>query len=108
MQVENARRHTYNRMTRKQNNLGARYGNENNIIEKPNRSSKWEKSYRDSTKIQRRKYTLISSEQHSKKYQTRKSRGHDGIHGFGFKKFTSIHDKLAIEMKRFFEETDIC
>ena len=26
--------------------------------------------------------------------------GHDGIHGFWFKKFTSIHDGLALEMNR--------
>ena len=26
--------------------------------------------------------------------------GHDGIHGFWFKKFTSIHDRLTLEMNR--------
>ena len=26
--------------------------------------------------------------------------GHDGIHGFWFKKFTSIHDRLVLEMNR--------
>ena len=26
--------------------------------------------------------------------------GHDGIHGFWFKKFTSIHDRLALEMNK--------
>ena len=26
--------------------------------------------------------------------------GHDGIHGFWFKKFTPIHDRLALEMNR--------
>ena len=26
--------------------------------------------------------------------------GHDGIHGFWFKKFTSIHDRQALEMNR--------
>ena len=29
-----------------------------------------------------------------------KTPGHDGIHGFWFKKFTSIHDRLALEMNR--------
>ena len=29
-----------------------------------------------------------------------KTAGHDGIHGFLFKKFTSIHDRLALEMNR--------
>ena len=28
--------HTYNRIIRKQNNFGAKYGNERNITEKPN------------------------------------------------------------------------
>ena len=26
--------------------------------------------------------------------------GHDGIHGFWFKKFTPVHDRLALEMNR--------
>ena len=26
--------------------------------------------------------------------------GHDGIHGFWFKKFTFIHDRLALEINR--------
>ena len=29
-----------------------------------------------------------------------KTPGHDGIHSFWFKKFTSIHDKVALEMNR--------
>ena len=29
-----------------------------------------------------------------------KAPGHDGIHGFWFKKFTSIHGRLALEMNR--------
>ena len=36
-----------------------------------------------------------------------KTPGHDGIHGYWFKKFTSIHDKLAVEMSRFLQETNI-
>ena len=31
----------------------------------------------------------------------------DGIHRFWFKKFTSIHDRLAIEINRCLQETDI-
>ena len=30
-----------------------------------------------------------------------KAPGHDGIHGFWFKKFTSIHGRLALEINRF-------
>ena len=33
------------------------------------------------------------------KYKPGKRRFHDGIHGFWFKKFTSIYDRLALEMK---------
>ena len=32
------------------------------------------------------------------------TQGHDGIHGFWFKKFPSIHDKLALEMNRCLQE----
>ena len=33
-----------------------------------------------------------------KKVSNWKTPGHDGIHGFWFKKFTSIHDRLALEV----------
>ena len=36
----------------------------------------------------------------TKKISNWKMPGHDGIHGFWFKKFTSIHDRLALEMNR--------
>ena len=32
--------------------------------------------------------------------------GHDGIHGYWFKKFTSIYDRWATEMNRCLQETD--
>ena len=35
-----------------------------------------------------------------KKISNWKTPGHDGIHGFWFKKFTSIHDSLSLEMNR--------
>ena len=35
-----------------------------------------------------------------KKISNWKTSGHDGIHGFWFKKFTSIHDRLALEMNK--------
>ena len=35
-----------------------------------------------------------------KKISNWKTSGHDGIHGFWFKKFTSIHDRLALEINR--------
>ena len=42
-----------------------------------------------------------------KKVPNLKTPGHDGIHGYWFKKFTTIHDRLAIEMNRCLEETYI-
>ena len=36
----------------------------------------------------------------TRKISNRKTLGHDEIHGFWFKKFTSIHDRLALEMSR--------
>ena len=38
-----------------------------------------------------------------KKYQIVKGNGHDGIYGFWFKKFTSILDRLALEMNKFLQ-----
>ena len=35
-----------------------------------------------------------------KKVSNWKTPGHDGIHGFWFKKFTYIHDRLALEMNK--------
>ena len=35
-----------------------------------------------------------------KKISNWKTPEHDGIHGFWFKKFTSIHDRLALEINR--------
>ena len=35
-----------------------------------------------------------------------KTSGHDGIQGFWLKKFTSIHDRIIIEMNRCLQETD--
>ena len=35
-----------------------------------------------------------------RKVSNRKTPGHDGIHGFWFKRFTSIHDRLALEMNK--------
>ena len=36
-----------------------------------------------------------------------KAAGHDGIHGSWFKKFTSIHDRVAIEMNRCLQDTQV-
>ena len=36
-----------------------------------------------------------------------KTPGHDGIDGFWFKKFTSIHDRLALEINRFLQDAQV-
>ena len=36
-----------------------------------------------------------------------KAQGHDGIHGFWFKKFTSIHDRLVLEMNRCLQDAQV-
>ena len=36
-----------------------------------------------------------------------KAPGHDGIQGFWFKKFTSIHDRLALEMNRCLQDAHV-
>ena len=36
-----------------------------------------------------------------------KTPGHDGIHGFWFKKFTSVHDRQALEMNRCLQDAQV-
>ena len=36
-----------------------------------------------------------------------KTPGHDGIHGFWFKNFPSIHDRLALEMNRCLQDAQV-
>ena len=42
-----------------------------------------------------------------KKISNWKAPGHDGIHGFWFKKFTSIHGRLALEMNRCLQDAHV-
>ena len=42
-----------------------------------------------------------------KKISNWKTPLHDGIHGFWFKKFTSIHDRLALEMNRRLQDAEV-
>ena len=42
-----------------------------------------------------------------KKISNWKTPGHDGIHGFWFKKFTSIHNRLALEMNRCLQDAQV-
>ena len=42
-----------------------------------------------------------------KKISNWKTPGHDGIHGFWFKKFTSVHNRLALEMNRCLQDAQV-
>ena len=42
-----------------------------------------------------------------KKIPNSETPNHDSIHGYCFKRLFSIHDRLAIEINKCFEETDI-
>ena len=42
-----------------------------------------------------------------KKISNLKTTGHDGIHGFWFKKFTSIHGRLELEMNRCLQDAQV-
>ena len=63
----------------------------NNITKELERGQRWPKSGN------KHRFT----QNNTKKISNWKTPGHDGIHGFRFKKFISIHDRLAIEMNRY-------
>ena len=43
----------------------------------------------------------------TKKISNWKTPGHDRIHGFWFKKFISIHDRVTLEMKKCLQGTQL-
>ena len=47
------------------------------------------------------------TQNNTKRISNWKTSGHDGIHGFWFKKFTSIHGRLALEMNRCLQGTQV-
>ena len=47
------------------------------------------------------------TQKNTKKISNRKTPGHDGIHGFWFKKFASIHDRLALKMNRCLQNAQV-
>ena len=61
---------------------------------------------KDSEKDRKLNYSSIHSEQHYK-IPNWKTSDHDIVHRFSFKTFTSIHGRLAIEMKRCLQEADV-
>ena len=50
---------------------------------------------------------MIHSEQHSKKLPHLKTLGHESVRLYWYKELTSIHDRLAREMNRYLEKTQI-
>ena len=85
-------------MQKKPNDFGLKYD-----IQKHNEKAEWinnmtreleelEESLKAEIYIDLLKMTL--------KISNWKTPGHDGIHGLGFKKFTSIHDRLALETNK--------
>ena len=78
----------------------------NNFYNNNNNNNKKKKKKKKKKKAQGRKYPWIPLEQYSKNTKL-ENLGLDGIHGFWFKKFTFIHDRLAIEMNRYLQEIDI-
>ena len=86
-------------MPKKPNNFGLKYSNKkhiekvewiNNITRELERLEKGPKAEKHNNFL---KTTL-------KKKSNWKTPGHDGILGFWFQKFTSIHDRLALEIKK--------
>ena len=98
-----ARRHTNNRMQGKQNNFGAKYGNQDNITKKAEWISNMEKELEGLEKGPKVKIQIDSLRTTLKKISNWKTPIYDGIHGFWLKKTPSIHDRLAIEMNRCLE-----
>ena len=92
-------KHTNNRIQKKPNDFRLKYGNQKHIekAEWINNMIRELKGLEESPKaeilIDLIKTTL-------KKISNWKTPGHDGIHGFWFKKFTSIHDRLALAMNK--------
>ena len=95
--------YTNNWMQKKPNNFGLKYGNQKKK-KNHNEKAEWrnnkireleglEEGLKAKIQIDLFKTTL-------KRISNWKTSGHDGIHGFWLKKFTSIHDRLALEINR--------
>ena len=94
-------KHPNNQMQKKPNDSGLKYGNQKK--KKHNEKAEW------INHIRRELEELeegLKAEIHTDLLKTTlkvsnwKTPGHDGINGFWFKKFTSIHDRLALEMNK--------
>ena len=88
------RKHTNNRMQKKPNDFGLKYGNqENEKVEWMSNTTK-ELGLQENPKAE----IHIDLLRTTQKKSNWKTPGHDGIHEIWFKKFTSIHDRRALEM----------
>ena len=96
---------TNNRMIKKQNNLRAKYENK---TEKLNELTTWGGRVRKNRRRTKEENTPRFMQNNTKKkVQNSKTTDHDVIHGYWLKKIISIHKRLAIEMNRYLQETDI-
>ena len=102
---EMTRKYTNNRMQEKPNNFEQKYSNQENIIKKPNGYAIWQKKLglEEGPKAEMH-IDLLKTTQKQLNWKTP---GHDGIHGFLFKKLTFIHDRLALEMNRYLQEEHV-
>ena len=96
-----------NRMQKKQNYFGEKYGNRKNIRERLNALKTWKKNYKGSEKAMRLKYNWNRSEQHLKKYRIGKIDAMIAHVDSGKKKFTSIFERVDLETNRCLEEARI-
>ena len=100
-----SRRHTNNLMQGKLINFGVKYGNQENITK-----SRMDKQHGKRVRRTRRRIKSENTHkftQNNTKISNWKTPDHDGIHRFCFNKFTSIHERLALEMNRCQKEADV-
>ena len=67
----------------------------------------YDKRTRKTRRRSERGNTHRFTQNNTKKISNWKTSGHDGIHGFWFKKFTSIHDRLALEMNKYLQTANV-
>ena len=92
-------KHSNNRMQERPNDVRQKYGNQ-----KYNEKAEWIndmtgelEGLEEGPKVEIHSDLLKTT---LKKISNWNTPGHDGIHGFCFKKFTSIHGRLALEMNK--------
>ena len=95
-------KHTNNRMRKKSNDLGLKYTPHQK--KKHNEKGEWMNNMTkelEGLKEGPKAEIHIDLHKRTLKISNWKTPGHDGIHGFSFKKFTPhLHDRLALGMKR--------